>query len=327
MKPNLYRYMDTHNAKFAVGIDIGGTNTVLGLVSADGQVPARRHLPTQEYDNSGKYIRDLIAEIRELTHGVGTTALDGIGIGAPNADFHNGCIGKDTANLLMKDEIPLKREIEAALGVPVTVSNDANAAAYGEYVYGAAKGMRHFILFTLGTGVGSGIVVDGRLVHGHTGKAGELGHCILVPGGRLCSCGRRGCLEMYASARGICMTYREIREQTHDRGALSGIPDNELTCKMIGDAANAGDPAAVAAYAQTGSWLGLAMANAATFSAPQAIIVTGGPAQAGDVLLAPARASFERNLLMVYRDEVQILPSQLPGNDAAVLGAAALVRC
>ena len=310
--------------QFAIGIDIGGTNTDIGLVSPDGKVLQRKGLKTQEYDHSERYIRDMAEAVRALMTENGLTEVAGVGIGAPNAHFDTGCIGANTANLRMKEEIPLCEKLGALLGLPVTLSNDADAAALGEHVYGGAKGMQHFVTITLGTGVGSGIFVDGRLIHGHGCMAGELGHAIVNPlSDRLCSCGRKGCLEMYASARGICQTYRE-------EAAKGEFPDNfkgaELTCKDVGEMAVAGDPLALKTYDTTAHWLAIGMANAATFCSPEAFFLMGGPTRAGEALLAPLRRYFAENLLYIYKDRISIQLSELQSNDAAVLGAAALVR-
>jgi len=209
------------------------------------------------------------------------------------------------------------KEIHKWKDVPVVLSNDANAAAYGEYVYGGARGMKHFIMFTLGTGVGSGIVIDGRLVHGSTGAAGELGHAILYQHGRKCTCGREGCLETYTSARGIVQTYCELKgcEVTSD-----------ITSKMIGELAHQGDPVALKTWATVGDQLGLAMANAVTFSAPEAIFLMGGPAQVGEPLLKPLREAFDKYLLNIFQGSCTIRMSELKANEVAILGAAALLK-
>ena len=224
----------------------------------------------------------------------------------------------------MKEEIPICRMLQDILGLPVTLSNDADAAAIGEHIYGGAKLMQHFVTITLGTGVGSGIVVDGRLIHGHGCMAGELGHAIVNPlSNRLCSCGRKGCLEMYASARGICQTYRE-------EAAKGEFPDTfkgeELTCKDVGEMAVAGDPLARKTYDTTAYWLAIGMANAASFCSPEAFFLMGGPTRAGEALLQPLRRYFAENLLYIYKDRISIQFSELQSNDAAVLGAAALVH-
>ena len=309
---------------WAIGIDIGGTNTDIGLVNPEGKVVLRKGLKTQEYDNPDLYVRDMAAAIRELMSENDVLTIAGVGIGAPNAHFDSGCIGANTANLRMKQEIPLCSMLIDLLHVPVTLSNDADAAALGEHIYGGARLMQHFVTITLGTGVGSGIFADGRLIHGHGCMAGELGHAIVNPfSDRLCSCGRKGCLEMYASARGICQTYRE-------EAAKGEFPDNfrgeELSCKDVGEMAVAGDPLALKTYDTTAYWLAIGMANAASFCSPEAFFLMGGPTRAGEALLKPLRRYFAENLLYIYKDRISIQLSELQSNDAAVLGAAALIH-
>lgn len=310
--------------QLAIGIDIGGTNTDIGLVNPDGKVLQRKGLKTQEYDNPDLYVRDMAEAIRGLMTENGVEEVAGVGIGAPNAHFDTGCIGANTANLRMKQEIPLCEMLRSALHLPVTLSNDADAAALGEHIYGGAKLMQHFVTITLGTGVGSGIFVDGRLIHGHGCMAGELGHAIVNPySDRVCSCGRKGCLEMYASARGICQTYREEAAKGEFSDNFKGA---ELTCKDVGEMAVAGDPLARKAYDTTAYWLAIGMANAASFCSPEAFFLMGGPTRAGEVLLQPLRRYFAENLLYIYKDRISIQLSELQANDAAVLGAAALIH-
>ena len=311
---------------YSIGIDIGGTNTDIGLVSADGYCVARKNLPTAKYHDAGVYVADICKAIEEMMEEERVTTLDGIGIAAPAGNYYTGCI-ENATNLNFKGIIDLPKLFHEHLDVPVTVSNDANAAAYGELVYGGAKRMRHFITFTLGTGVGSGIVIDGKLVHGKTGNAGELGHAILIPNGRRCGCGREGCLETYTSATGIRSTALELLEQHPEyEGVLAKIDKEHLTSKDVGDAAKAGDALALEVFEMTGHWLGIALANAVAFSSPEAIFLMGGPVHAGEVLLRPVRESFKKHLCFVYDNSVEILVSQLPDNDAAILGAAALTK-
>lgn len=312
---------------YAIGIDIGGTNTDMGLVREDGKIIDRRNIPTNRYTELPPYIKDMMAEITGMMKDNDVESIDGIGIGAPNGNFYTGCVD-NAPNLTIKGVLDFQKEIHQYMDVPVVLSNDANAAAYGELVYGGAKGMQHFIMFTLGTGVGSGIVVDGKLVHGSTGAAGELGHNILIPEGRQCSCGRKGCLEAYTSARGIVQTFVETRneESAMQHAGLRDIPDSEVTSKMIGDAANAGDPIALKTYEKTGYLLGIAMANSVTFSAPEAIFLMGGPAKVGEPLLKPLRESFKKHLLNIYDGSCDIRVSQLASNEVAILGAAALIK-
>ena len=311
---------------YSIGIDIGGTNTDIGLVSADGRCVARKNLPTAKYYDASVYVADICEKIREMMAEEHVDAIDGIGIAAPMGNYYTGCIDNAT-NLNFKGVTDLNALIHKHLDVPVTVSNDANAAAYGELVYGGAKGMKSFITFTLGTGVGSGIVIDGKLVHGKTGNAGELGHAILIPGGRPCGCGRKGCLETYASATGIRYTALELLDQHPEYdGVLSRIDRAALTSKDVGDAASQGDALALEVFEKTGEWLGIALANAVAFSSPEAIFLMGGPVKAGEVLMRPVRESFKKNLCFVYDGSVEIKVSELPGNEAAILGAAALTK-
>lgn len=327
---------------YAIGIDVGGTNTDIGLVRDDGKIVCRRSIPTANYTVIGPYVRDIMGHIELMVaagdpeKGIGSIALSeltGIGMGAPNGNFYTGCV-EFAPNLTMKGELRFEEEFHKYVGFPVVLSNDANAAAYGEYVYGGAQRLDNFIMITLGTGVGSGIVLDGKLVHGSTGTAGELGHNILIPGGRQCSCGRRGCLEAYTSARGIVQTYVELRREKgtpadadeHSGWMACGVADKDITSQMIGDAANAGDPLAKEAFRMVGTWLGIACANACTFSAPQALFLMGGPTKVGEPLLEPLRESFQDNLLNIYKGSCDIRISQLKSNEVAILGAAALIK-
>lgn len=311
---------------YSIGIDIGGTNTDIGLVSSEGRCVARKNLPTAKYYDADLYVADICKKIREMMAEQHVDAIDGIGIAAPMGNYYTGCIDNAT-NLNFRGVTDLNALVHKYMDVPVTVSNDANAAAYGELIYGGAKGMKSFITFTLGTGVGSGIVIDGKLLHGKTGNAGELGHVIMIPGGRQCGCGRKGCLETYVSATGIRRTALEMLEQNPDYdGPLSKIPKEELTSKDVGDAANAGDPLAIKIFNLTGEGLGVAMANAVAFSSPEAIFLMGGPVKAGEVLMRPVRESFKKHLCFVYDNSVDIRVSELSGNDVAILGAAALTK-
>ncbi|MCQ2272098.1 MAG: ROK family protein [Bacteroidales bacterium] len=308
-----------------IGIDIGGTNTDVGFVNTSGEVVLRRNLPTAQYSDAEKYADDLAKLILEMKNELGVE-VKGIGIGAPNGNFYTGCI-EDAPNLNMHGNIFLAKMLEERLHLPCVLTNDANAAAYGEMVYGGAKGMKHFIMFTLGTGVGSGIIVDGKLLYGHDGFAGELGHTIIVPNGRQCKCGRRGCVEQYTSAGGIVQTCKELlAENPEYKGSLSQISVDKIDSKAIGDAANQGDKLAIEVFERTGAILGLAMANAVAFSSPEAVFLMGGPVKAGEVLLDPVRRSFDANVLSNYRGKVKICVSQLKQNDVAILGAAALVN-
>ena len=300
-----------------IGIDIGGTNTDIGLVNDAGKIMARSHLKTASYFDAQLFVNDIVDAIKKIQTAHHVAAISGVGIGAPCGNFYEGTIDH-AANLNFSGKIPIKEMLEAQLHIPVVLTNDANAAAYGEMIYGGAKGMKDIIMFTLGTGVGSGIIVNGRLLYGSNGFAGELGHAVLVPFGRKCNCGNEGCLEMYASIRGIIQTCTELLAQN---------PENELakihllTPRIIADAAYTGNAVAIETYRKTGEWLGIALANAVVFSAPEAIFLMGGIVKAGEILLKPARESFQKHKLF----DVPILVSQLNENDAAILGAAALV--
>ena len=301
---------------YSIGIDIGGTNTDMGLVRNDGTIVTRSNIPTNAYIDFEPYIRDIVACIEKMMKDCNVDTIEGIGIGAPNGNFYTGCVD-NAPNLTIKGVLNFEQEIHKYMNVPVVLSNDANAAAYGEMVYGGAKDLDNFIMFTLGTGVGSGIVIDGKLVHGSTGAAGELGHSILIPNGRRCTCGRNGCLETYTSARGIVQTYFELK----------GTPVTaDVDSKRIGDLANQGDPTALKTWETVADQLGLAMANAVNFSAPQAIFLMGGPTKVGEPLLKPLKAAFDRYILNIFADSCQIRMSQLKANEVAILGAAALIK-
>lgn len=275
---------------YSIGIDIGGTNTDMGLVRNDGTIVTRSNIPTNAYIDFEPYIRDIAACIDKMMKDCNVDTIEGIGIGAPNGNFYTGCVD-NAPNLTIKGVLNFEQEMHKYINVPVVLSNDANAAAYGEMVYGGAKDLDNFIMFTLGTGVGSGIVIDGKLVHGSTGAAGELGHSILIPNGRQCTCGRRGCLETYTSARGIVQTYFELK----------GTPVTaDIDSKAIGDLANQGDPIALKTWETVADQLGLAMANAVNFSAPQAIFLMGGPTKVGEPLLKPLQAAFDRYILNIF---------------------------
>jgi glucokinase len=288
----------------------------MGLVRDDGIIIARSNMPTNAYIDLQPYIRDMMACIEKMMKDMEVSEIEGIGIGAPNGNFYTGCVD-NAPNLPIKGVLNFEKEIHQYMNVPVVLSNDANAAAYGEMVYGGAKGLRHFIMFTLGTGVGSGIVIDGKLIHGSTGAAGELGHSILIPNGRKCSCGRYGCLETYTSARGIVQTYFELK----------GTPiSSDIDSKAIGDLANQGDPIALKTWEVVADQLGMAMANSVNFSAPEAIFLMGGPTKVGEPLLKPLQKAFDKYLLNIFAGSCTIRMSQLKANEVAILGAAALIK-
>ena len=310
---------------YVVGIDIGGTNTVFGIVDARGTVITSSSIKTQTYLDVNVYIDELSSKLKDLIDEVGgIEKIKGVGVGAPNANFYTGNI-EQPANLPWKGVIPFAKMLSDKLdGVPVNLTNDANAAAIGEMTYGAARGMKEFIMITLGTGVGSGIVINGQLVYGHDGYAGELGHVISRRDGRLCGCGRKGCLETYASATGVARTAREILETNSEASLLRQIPLNEITSKDVFDAAKSGDAIAKDIFKFTGNILGESFANFIAFSAPEAIILFGGLARAGEMIMDPIVEAMEANVLPIWKGKVQVKFSELKESDAAVLGASAL---
>jgi glucokinase len=249
--------------------------------------------------------------------------IRGIGIGAPNGNYYRGTI-EYAPNMKWKGIIPLAQYFKLAFGVPCYLTNDANAAAIGEMMFGKAKNIKDFIMITLGTGLGSGIVANGNLIYGHDGFAGELGHVIVKENGRQCGCGRKGCLETYASVTGIKRTVVRMLEGNHLSSELEGISFNQLSGKMIEQAALNGDKVALDAFKFTGNVLGKALANSVAFSSPQMIVLFGGLAQAGDLIVKPTKEAMEKHLLRIYKSKVPIIISGLKGNEAALLGAAAL---
>lgn len=306
-----------------IGIDIGGTNTKIGVVSSDGKILAHSRITTTDYPKIAAFVAALDSEINGLLEKSGDTELAAIGIGAPNGNFHKGTI-EHAPNLAWKGIVHLGDMLGKCFPVPVVLTNDANAAALGEMIYGGAKGMKNFIILTLGTGLGSGIVINGELVYGKTGFAGEMGHLTMEPFGRECGCGREGCLETYVSATGIVKTVFELFAERRDPSPLRKIPFDNLTSKMIAEAAEKGDQIALAAFEQTAEMLGLAINNAAAFCSPEAIFLFGGLAQAGDLLLDPLNQFVNENIFGHYRKSFRILLSKLNEADAAILGASAL---
>lgn len=310
---------------YVVGIDIGGTNTVFGIVDARGNVIASNSIKTGKHANIEDYIAELKVALNKLIEAHDAKdKIHGIGVGAPNSNYFTGTIEYAT-NLPWKGVVPLAKLLTEAFGVPVAVTNDANAAAIGEMTYGAARGMKDFIMITLGTGVGSGIVVNGQLVYGHDGFAGELGHVIVKPSnGRMCGCGRTGCLETYCSATGVARTAREFLEIRTDPSRLRDLPIEEITSKDVYDAAIAGDKLAREIFQYTGEIMGRAFANFVAFSSPEAIILFGGLARAGELLMKPIKESMDLNMLNMFKGKTKLLLSELKESDAAVLGASAL---
>lgn len=310
----------------AIGIDIGGTGTKFGIVDRDGNVLFSDEISTKKHAEVATFIDELHASLTVLIDKAGGIGrMKGIGVGAPNGNFYTGTI-EYAPNLPWKGIIPLAKLMRNKFNLPVTLTNDANAAAIGEMMYGAAKGMKDFIMITLGTGVGSGIVANGQLIYGHDGFAGELGHTIIIPDGRMHpGTGKKGSLESYASATGVRYTALELLEKTTDQSPLKDIPKDKLDSKMVYEAAIQGDKLAREVYEFTGRILGLALANAVMFSSPEAIILFGGLTKAGDLILKPTREHMEANLIQVFQNKVKILISHLRESDAAILGASALV--
>ena len=307
----------------ALGIDIGGTNTAFGVVDRNGVILSKGSFPTTGYGSVDDYIRALAEAVVPVIEKTGKELFAGIGIGAPSGNYHTGEIVY-APNMPWPGIIPMARLVEDALGLKTNLTNDANAAAIGEMMYGAAKGMNDFILVTLGTGVGSGFVANGQLIYGHDGFAGELGHVIAVRGGRKCGCGRHGCLETYASATGIVYTAEEWLGERFDDTILKENRGN-ITAKMIHDAADQGDEMALELFAYTGKILGQTLADAVAITSPKYIIFFGGLARAGELLFKHVHHHMEENLLHVYKNKIVFLQSALPDADAAILGASAIV--
>jgi glucokinase len=311
--------------QLVIGIDLGGTGTKFGIVNRDGNVLFSSGISTKKHTTIESFIEELYTELSILIEKAGGSGrIKGIGIGAPNGNFYTGTI-EYAPNLPWKGIIPLAKLIEARFKLPAILTNDANAAAIGEMMYGAAQGMKDFIMITLGTGVGSGVVANGQLIYGHDGFAGELGHTIVIPDGRFHpGTGKKGSLEIYASATGVRLTAIEILSKNNDASLLRNIPEEQLDSKAVYEAATAGDKIALEIFEFTGKILGLSLANAIMFSSPEAIILFGGLTKAGDYILKPTREHMEANLIKVFQNKVKILVSHLKESDAAILGASAL---
>lgn len=314
-----------HSKNYVVGIDIGGTNTVLGIVDRDGKIVHTSAFDTADFcADAQEYIETLSQQILSLIQKAHLEGqIEGIGIGVPNGNFRTGTV-ENAANLPWKGVIPLRDMIAQRVGIPTAINNDANLATLGEMAYGAAQGLTDFIMITLGTGVGSGIVADGKLIYGADGLAGELGHMIVEREGRPCGCGRKGCLETYTSATGVARTARQMLSDRSDPSLLRGLDPQTLSSKDVCIAAQKGDALAVEVFEYTGKILGESLANFVTFSNPQAIILFGGLVSSGDLLMRPLRAAFEENLLSGYKGRVEVRASGLHANEAALLGAAAM---
>jgi len=301
-----------------VGIDIGGTNTTIGIVSKAGRVLAKDGLRTKQYPEIADFIKAATTvinhQIANIRNDIPNLTLKGIGVGAPNGNPYTGTI-QNAPNLSWKGIVPLAEMLHKSLKVPCKLTNDAKAAALGEQQFGAAKGMKDFLVITLGTGLGSGIVANGSLIYGFDGFAGELGHVIVVPNGRLCGCGRHGCLETYVSATGLVSTFKELNPKATDAH----------DARKIAEMAQEGDKTAIEAYRLTGEMLGFALANSVAYTSPEAIFLFGGLIRAGEILFKPTRESFEKQLLNNYKGHIHIHPSALHESDAAVLGAASII--
>ncbi len=310
----------------AIGIDIGGTGTKFGIVDRNGNVLFSSEISSRNHSEIDGFINELYEALLPLIENAGGSGrIRGIGVGAPNGNYYSGTV-EYAPNLPWKGILPLAKLIENKFQLPTVLTNDANAAAIGEMMYGAAKGMKDFIMITLGTGVGSGIVANGKLIYGHDGFAGELGHTIIIPNGRLHEgTGKRGPLEVYASATGVRLNAIEVLQNSNEPSLLRDIPPDQLDSKKVYDAAMQGDKLAKEIFDYTGNILGIALANFVMFSSPEAIILFGGLTKAGDLILKPTREHMEANLIQVFQNKIKILVSHLKESDAAILGASALV--
>lgn len=308
----------------AIGIDVGGTNTKFGLVNHRGEIIEKGEIKTDDYPTIEGFVDGLYAAINPMAEKHGKENLKGIGMGAPNGNYYSGTI-EYAPNLQWKGIIPLAKMMTEKFGLTCSLTNDANAAAIGEMIYGAARGMKDFIMITLGTGVGSGIVANGQMIYGHDGFAGELGHTIVRPGGRLHpGTGHKGSLEAYASATGIAVTAKKLRAE-NPSSILNDVPEDQLDSKAVFDAAEKGDEVAKEVFRYTGQILGEALANFIMFSSPEAIILFGGVIKSGDYIMKPTKEHMEKNLLPIFQDKVKLVFSELKEADAAILGASALV--
>lgn len=318
--------MEQEQKPYVIGLDLGGTNSVFGIVDRRGTIVATTSVKTQEQNDVEVYVDNCCTALKKIIEEVGgIEKIQAMGIGAPDANYYTGIID-NPANLPWKGEIPLAKMFSDRLGIPVALTNDANAAAIGEMAYGAAKGMKNFIMITLGTGVGSGIVVNGQVVYGSDGFAGELGHVIVDKSSeaRSCGCGRKGCLETYCSATGVARTAKMIVSSSERPTLLRNIPLDEITSKDVAIAAGQGDEVAKEIFEYTGKILGEACADFATFSSPEAFIFFGGLTKAGDLLMDPIKKAYDENVLFLYKNKAQMIVSELDDAGAAVLGASAL---
>lgn len=305
------------------GIDIGGTNTAIGLVTADGEILAGGRINTDSDPQPDGFIKKLSSEINKYVDEAGGVTLKGVGIGAPNGNYRKGTI-EMAPNLAWKGIVPFTAKMEKEIKRPVVLTNDATAAAVGEMMFGGAKGMKEFIILTLGTGLGSGFVTNGEIVYGTTGFAGEYGHVIMLPGGRECGCGRQGCLETYVSATGIVRTAKIFLEEKKEDSMLREINPAVMDSRLIAEAAGKGDKLALDVFDYTAEILALAIVNAVVVTSPEAIFLFGGLARAGKLLMDPLNKYVDILVQPVFRNTFRILPSAIPETNGAVLGAAAL---
>lgn len=311
---------------YVIGLDMGGTNSVFGIVDQRGNIKSQTVISTKAYPDFKDYVKAAYEALQPALDQVGGIQnIRAMGIGAPDANYYTGNI-ENAANLTWKGIVPCAQLFEEVFGIPVRVTNDANAAAMGEMTYGVARGMKNFIMITLGTGVGSGIVVDGRVVYGSDGFAGELGHFVIdhSDSARSCGCGRKGCLEAYTSATGVARTAREFLEHSSEASLLRDLVADEITSYDVFKAAEKGDKLALDIFNYTGRILGTACADFATFCSPEAFVFFGGLTKAGEYLMQPLRKAYEENILFLYKNEAKLLISALNGSEAAVLGASAL---
>lgn len=318
--------MDQEQKPYVIGLDLGGTNSVFGIVDRRGSIIATTSVKTQEQNDVEVYVDKCCVALNKIIEEVGgIDKIQAMGIGAPDANFYTGIID-NPVNLPWKGEIPLAKMFSERLSIPVAVTNDANAAAVGEMMYGAAKGMKNFIMITLGTGVGSGIVVNGQVIYGSDGFAGELGHVIVDKSSeaRSCGCGRKGCLETYCSATGVARTAKKMLRESDRPTVLRELPIEEITSKDVAIAAGKGDKLAKEIFEYTGKVLGAACADFAAFCSPEAFIFFGGLTKAGDLLMDPIKKAYDENVLFLYKNKAQMIVSELDDASAAILGASAL---
>ena len=310
--------------KVTAGIDVGGTHTKIGFADSEGNIYSERVLMTCEYPLFDDYVKAVSSTIEQMSNTIASIELAGIGIGIPNGNYHKGNV-EFAANLPWKGSLEFVSKLQPYFpNIPIALTNDANAAAIGEMIYGGAKGMKNFIVVTLGTGLGSGFIANGEMIYGHDSFAGELGHVIVEKDGRNCNCGRKGCLETYVSATGIRRTMAELMANCTEDSVFRNKEYNKIESKDIAKAAEEGDKLAIKAFEVTGERLGLALANAVAITSPEAIFLFGGLAKAGKLILEPAKKAMEENMLKFWKEKIKLQLSGLQDKDVAVLGACAL---